>query len=183
MTPRSELALAVGLTVSGAVLLLLAAGQPWARVLVPPAPPLPGHTTAVTGRVLVPVVPAAGLLGLAAVTALWATRGGLRRALGAAVLVGGLAVAVTVARSAAAEDATILARASAPGAGQVTVTRTGWPVAGVAGGLLIATAGALTVVRGGRWPGLGSRHERVPRAADRDRDLWDALDRGEDPTL
>ncbi len=53
------------------------------------------------------------------------------------------------------------------------------------GGLAVAAAGALTVVRGKEWPGLAARYDRPSRPAGKpqtDAQVWDALDRGDDPT-
>lgn len=53
-------------------------------------------------------------------------------------------------------------------------------VASLPRGALLAAAGVLVAVRGPRWPALGAKYEAP--AAPTDRDAWDALDRGEDPT-
>jgi hypothetical protein len=54
------------------------------------------------------------------------------------------------------------------------------------GGVLVAAAGLVTVLHGGRWPVMAARYDRsaptatrTPRAGD----AWAALDRGEDPTI
>jgi hypothetical protein len=66
-------------------------------------------------------------------------------------------------------------------AGSIVRASFGWPLLCTVGGVLVAAAGVFTVVRGSRWPGMGSRYERrgTPRE---DVPLWDALDRGDDPT-
>ena len=63
-----------------------------------------------------------------------------------------------------------------------------WWLLAALGGLVVMIGGAWTVLRGATWAGLGSRYERT-RPADRDGEdavnpvsVWDALDRGEDPT-
>ncbi|WP_162795411.1 Trp biosynthesis-associated membrane protein, partial [Nonomuraea lactucae] len=61
-----------------------------------------------------------------------------------------------------------------------------WPALSGLGAALMAAAGVIAVVRGGRWAGMSDRYERDaagrrPRATG-DRALWDALDRGDDPT-
>jgi hypothetical protein len=69
-------------------------------------------------------------------------------------------------------------------AGALTVIG-GWPVLTAAGGLAVAAVGALTIARGGRWPAMGARYERPAQRgqpAARPEQLWEALDRGEDPT-
>jgi hypothetical protein len=62
---------------------------------------------------------------------------------------------------------------------------TGWVVATLAGGVLLALVGALVVVRGGDWAGLGSSYDApgaAPEPPVTDKAVWDALDRGDDPT-
>ena len=64
-----------------------------------------------------------------------------------------------------------------------------WPYACAAGGLLLAAAGALVAARGRRWAALSQRYdapavrEQAPPTPERaERELWESLDRGEDPT-
>jgi len=62
-----------------------------------------------------------------------------------------------------------------------------WPALAIVGGLVVAATGALTVKAAGSWPSMGARYERpvhqqVPKKSESKADLWDALDRGEDPT-
>jgi uncharacterized membrane protein (TIGR02234 family) len=85
----------------------------------------------------------------------------------------------------------------------VHVTATAWPWAAMAGGLLLLLAGLLALRYGSRWPAMSSRYDRPPRLRggapaasggpaagrkrapvdpDRPESLWQALDRGEDPT-
>jgi uncharacterized membrane protein (TIGR02234 family) len=67
-----------------------------------------------------------------------------------------------------------------------------WPALCGVGGALICYAGVGALLRGASWPALGSRYERpaaepveyVERGGPSRSDvaMWDALDRGEDPT-
>jgi hypothetical protein len=61
-----------------------------------------------------------------------------------------------------------------------------WWIPSLAGGVLLAAAGLLTVVRGRRWPGMSARYDRPgtapPPAGDDPASMWKALDRGDDPT-
>ncbi len=83
-----------------------------------------------------------------------------------------------------------------PATGDVALTA--WPAVCLFGGLLVLAAGGLVLVRGPRWRSLDARYE-APGAATRaatpaatadpdvgsppaERALWEALDRGEDPT-
>lgn len=168
-TPARRLALTVGLLAVGAVLVLVAAGQEW----VPAAAvgPLSTRVAGRSGADLLPWLPAAGWVALAGAGATVAARGWLRRLL--AVMLAGAGATTAV------------------GAGWAVTTADaawGWPVATAVGGLLVAGAAAVCAVRGAGWPGLGARYERrdgsgsAKAAAGRPDQLWDALDRGEDPT-
>lgn len=162
MSTRRELAVAVVLCAAGAVAVLLAARQTWAVALVQRPPPLPELRDAQTGGDLRPWLPALGWVALAGGGALLAVRGVARRVLGGLLVLAGAAV----------------------GAGALSVGG-GWPLLAAAGGLAVAAAGAVTIIRGGRWPSMGARYERPARARRQPGDparLWQALDRGEDPT-
>jgi hypothetical protein len=156
MSARREISIAVLLSAAGAGLALFAATRTWWVEVVPRPAPLPATRTAHDGGDL---LPALALVGLAGAGALVATKGRARRWLGVLLLLNGAGVA--------AGGAVGLADA------------TGWPLACVAGGVLLAAGGAFAAVRGARWPSLGTRYERAPVATSD----WDALDRGEDPTL
>ncbi|MGC9667394.1 Trp biosynthesis-associated membrane protein [Planosporangium sp. 12N6] len=159
--------LAVLTCAAGAGLALFAVGRTWARVTVVRAAPLPPLHEAKTGSALLPWLPALALVALAGAGALLATRGLLRTAVGVLLVGSGLGLAVgAVARL---------------GAGASPV----WPLATVLGGLLVAGAGGLAVARGRQWPGMAARYERPARVsgpARSEAQIWDALDRGEDPT-
>ncbi|HEX6756246.1 MAG TPA: Trp biosynthesis-associated membrane protein, partial [Mycobacteriales bacterium] len=68
---------------AGGGLALLAAGRPWLRLAAPRRPPLPDVALTLTGRDLEPLVPALGVVGLAGVVGLLATRRWGRLAVGA----------------------------------------------------------------------------------------------------
>ena len=163
MSPGRELTAAALLCGGGAALALLAAGQPWAD---PPGSLGGDGSSGATGAALAPIVPAASVGALTSLGAVVATRGRGRIAVGALLALLGLAVAAGAAT--AGGDV---------GGGEF------WRFLAVAGGVSQAAAGAWTAVRGGPWPGLGAR--RHPAAHDeRQRGgMWEALDRGEDPTL
>jgi len=55
--------------------------------------------------------------------------------------------------------------------------------------VIVIVAGALIALRGGHWAAMSARYERPTAEPDPERDrlladrsLWNALDRGEDPT-
>jgi hypothetical protein len=149
---------------AGAGLALFAATRTWAVDVTVRPEPLPPTRTAQTGGDLLPWLPALALVGLAGAGAVIALRGRARQWLGVLLLVVGVVVAA--------------------GGGYGLTEATGWPLACTAGGLLLAAGGALTAARGRLWPSLGARYERAARpAGDGPTAAWDALDRGEDPTL
>jgi uncharacterized membrane protein (TIGR02234 family) len=67
-----------------------------------------------------------------------------------------------------------------------------WPVLAMLGALFIGYGGSQAVFRSGGWPAMGTRYERpISTRVDQpqhtgpsrsDVAMWDALDRGEDPT-
>ncbi|WFE41401.1 Trp biosynthesis-associated membrane protein [Micromonospora sp. WMMD998] len=173
---RRELAYALLLCLAGAGLAAWAATRTWSVEPTTRGALPPGERTR-TGAELLPWVPALAYVGLAGGGAVLATRGRLRRLLGALLAAVGLAVTV----------------GGGVGVGEPGVSRH-WPALVLAGGLALAVGGALTGWRGGGWPAMGARYERRPGStgpADADRpavergtrDAWDALDRGEDPTV
>ncbi|RBY74486.1 TIGR02234 family membrane protein [Geodermatophilus sp. TF02-6] len=194
---RREPSAAVAGTAAAGGLALSTGGQTWVTATAQRPAPLPPVTDQLTGGALAPLVPASGLLLLAAAVALVAVRGAGRVAVGllAAVAGGvlgwsGLRPLVTDLHVAAPG---VLGGAT-PGSTLDTRVHAGWPVLALIAGVLAVAAGLLTVLRGRAWPGLGRRHERPagtasaaaparPRTGeDRALEAWRALDRGEDPT-
>jgi uncharacterized membrane protein (TIGR02234 family) len=58
-----------------------------------------------------------------------------------------------------------------------------WPYVALAGATLLTAAGALAVVRGRGWGAMSARYDApVGDRPVNESSLWDALDRGEDPT-
>jgi uncharacterized membrane protein (TIGR02234 family) len=185
MSGRRGLLLALGCCLLGSVIVLVAAGRPWvdAAGAVELAA---GLAVRVTGRTVAAAVPALGLVALGGTVGLVATRGRLRSLVGGLVtLVGGwtcwLAINVVADPDAAARSA---GGTGAVAAGSADVT--GWAWAAAVGGLLVAVAGLLAVVRGRSWPAMSARYDRPtptqrsgvpPEVA-----IWEALDRGDDPT-
>ncbi|MGC4895941.1 Trp biosynthesis-associated membrane protein [Micromonospora sp. DT31] len=174
---RRELAYTLLLCLAGAGLAAWAVTRTWsveptARGSLPP-----GQQDR-TGAELLPWVSALAYVGLAGVGVLLATRGRLRRLLGVLLAAVGLAVAA----------------GGGVGLAETGVSRQ-WPALVLLGGLALAAGGVYTVLRGDGWPAMGARYERRPGdagTADADRrpavergnrDAWDALDRGEDPTV
>ncbi|TMR89508.1 Trp biosynthesis-associated membrane protein [Nonomuraea basaltis] len=170
-------------TVLGCLLVLLAAGRTWARVAEAAA-------QAPAGGDLSPVLTPVALAGLAGVVAVLATKGAGRRAVGGLLALCGAGAAAGT--WAALDDTAVtgwLAEHNAlrGAAGLAYEIAPLWPVVAAAGAALMIAGGAFAIVRGGRWTGMSARYERSAgdggaARADDDKALWDALDRGDDPT-
>ncbi|SDY20481.1 trp region conserved hypothetical membrane protein [Geodermatophilus africanus] len=194
MSDRREMAAAVvGLAAAGG-LALSTGGQTWLTATVARPEPLPPVTEQLTGSALAPLVPAGGLVLLAAAVALVAVRGGGRVLVGLLAAVAGGVLGWSGLRTVGTDGGAAAAGVVGSGTPAGTVTAevsAGWPLLALLAGLLAVAAGLLTVLRGRSWPGMGRRYERTAAApaaprprTDEDRalDAWRALDRGEDPT-
>lgn len=183
MSPRRQYALALGLLLLGALLVLVAAGRPWASAEVATTT---GSTAARTLRVhgsdVSGALPALAVLALAGIAGVVATRGRVRQAVGVLLVLAGAGVVVVTLTSSlgAALDEAARTASGVTSARASDASTTAWRWAALLGGVLVATAGALTVAGGRRWPALGGRYER---RVDPALDAWAALDRGIDPTL
>jgi uncharacterized membrane protein (TIGR02234 family) len=190
VSARRELAGAVVAAVVAGGLALIASGQDWARVTAERRPPLPPLTGVLGGGDAAPLVPATGLVLLAAAVAVLAVSGLARAAVGLLMVVAGAALAWSGVRAVAGgvvdRSTELPGIGRVPGPVTVEVTTT-WPALAIAAGLLGVLAGLVVVLRGRNWPGMGRRYERDAPAAprtdeDRAQAAWRALDRGEDPT-
>lgn len=189
---RRELGLAVGGAVLAGALALVSGAQAWATVTADRRSPLPPVQAVVSGSDVAPLVPAAGLVLLAAAVALLAVRGVGRLVVGLLVAVAGGALAWSAVRALA--GAVDRAARELPGLDRVTSSEVavGWPVLCLVASLVAVAAGLLVVLRGRSWPGMGRKYERsavanAPSSAamsddERAQAAWKALDRGEDPT-
>lgn len=191
MNQKRQVALVVLGCLAGAGLALFAATRTWVVEVVARPAPLPPHRTPHSGAQLLAWLPALAVAALAGSGALLATRRAGRTVIGVLLAVSGLGVAIGGGYGLVAVDGVSPA----------------WPALCVLGGLVVAAAGALAVSRGRSWTGLGSRYDRPQRTHHRPsprqepvsglgpplppesgsprmsgKDLWDALDRGEDPT-
>jgi hypothetical protein len=147
----------------GALALWGASGLTWATESV--ERPGAGVTTiARSGSDLAPGLVPLAVLCAAAVAAVVALSGWVRRVLGGVVLAAGL------------------------GAGWFTIAAGGGlaPRAlALVGTLLVLAAGVLLLVRGPSMPRLGGSYQTpsaAKRTKDPDKDMWHALERGDDPT-
>jgi uncharacterized membrane protein (TIGR02234 family) len=199
VTPRRELLLAVGLCALGALLVLLGVGRTWVVLEDRGGLTLQELHRSVSGVSIAPGLRALGWVALAGVLALVATRRVGRVVTGVVLAVvgaAGVAVAVTHLR-----QAHLLAEAgralhacatngplcSHPSGVQLPtlVAHTAPVWLCLLGAVLVTLAGLLTAVRGSRWSGLGSSYEAPGAAVPEpvtDKGVWDALDRGDDPT-
>jgi uncharacterized membrane protein (TIGR02234 family) len=177
--PRRALTIAVASCALGAALALLAATRTWTVVITPRPAPAAALRTARTGSDLEPWLTALALVALAGAGALLATRGRSRAAVGAMLVLSGIGVLA----------------GGVDGLATFAHVTVAWPVLAVVASVFIGYGGGLAAVRGRRWPAMGSRYERprAPRTPAEDQPqyigpsasdvaMWDALDRGEDPT-
>jgi uncharacterized membrane protein (TIGR02234 family) len=191
---RRELAGAVGSCALGGGLVLGAAGRTWLRVSAQRRSPLADVTLSLSGRTLAPLVAGLGIVGLAGVVGLLATRRWGRAVVAALLALSGLAVVVASLRWVGAPGAAtardLLEDADRAGglAANPVITATAhpaWPLLAAAGGLLLAAGGVLALLRHRSWPTMSARYE-TPAARERrprtDAAVWDALSRGDDPT-
>lgn len=188
---RRELTAVVLTAFLGGVLAWAAAGRPWATATIGAAPNT--VKVAATGDDLSAGVTALGLTALAGALALVATRRTARRLVGVLLVAAGAGAAVYAfgERGASHAGRVLADKAGAKGiaSGTVDPHLAPWWALAAFGGVLVALAGLVAVVRGAAWPGMSSRYENAAakgaaRGADTGsaKDLWDALDRGEDPT-
>lgn len=162
-----------GLVVGGA-LLLLAGSRPWAHHLAGGGAGPRVSRGAQDGAAS--LATACGLLFLAAVGGVVASRGAARRIVGWLVGLMSLAVVVTsVAHRPSGPDGTLIAL------GNVTTRGSAWPYLAIVGGLFTAGSGVLIATRGANWPAMGGRYESGPPEP-KPHDVWSAMDRGVDPT-
>ena len=199
--PRRELRLAVLLCLVGAGLLLLATSRVWVSFADSQQLTTSAVRTQVHGTLVAPGARALGLVALAGVVALAATRRLGRVLIGALVLLAGVGTVVVLANVLAAglADTALLAqqvREQTGGSSSGVVatrsvsalrTRPAWPVVGIGGGVLVTASGLLVAVRGRRWATLSQAYQVPAARADKpepagDKAVWDALDSGDDPT-
>ncbi|MCX4749667.1 TIGR02234 family membrane protein [Kitasatospora sp. NBC_01287] len=186
---RRSLALMLLLTVGGAGLVLLAAGRTWTQGQVK------GLALSASGSEVSGLPGALALVGLASAVAIFAVRGAGRYAVGALVTLAGLGAALAAgfgAVDSGAVDGEAAKKLGLLGTTAERVSHTAWPWVALLGGLLLAAAGLLTLLRGRAWPSMGSRYDapvakksaaaKPAGAVSSPAELWKALDRGEDPT-
>jgi uncharacterized membrane protein (TIGR02234 family) len=177
---------------------IVAYGATWVTATVPvfaggggDGTTAPTRVEQLTGSMLFGFGAAAGWLALASVAGIIATRSWLRVGVGVVAVVAGAAAGVPAVGF-------ILSRAplieQALDTDQIISSESNaWWLVAVAGGLAVMAAGLFTAVYGRAWPTLSARYDRAPSRSETatptgdgvlsgSLELWDALDRGEDPT-
>ena len=145
----------------GAALLLLAAGRVWATATTGGGG-MPTVVVTLDGRAVAPVAAGAGLLLLAGIVGIVATRGVGRIVVGAILLLAALAATVSALQFGIGGPGT--ARSKVVESGEtLQLTGSMWWLVALIGALLAAGAAVTTLLRGGRWPGMGSRYHRRRR--------------------
>lgn len=184
MTGRRGLTTAALICLAGGALMLFAVGRAWVSFQVA-EPGLASLAGRASGHDVASIVFGLGLVGLAGTAALPATRGRVRGVVGVLLIAAAVATVVAVVLVAADPSGLLEPVATRQvghaGARVSDVHLSGWPWAALAGGLLVAAAGAFTIWFGRSWPAMGRRYDRRPRPTG-ELDMWDAIDRGEDPT-
>ena len=189
---RRAFAAALLLDLIGAGLALLVSTRTWQSVSIERAGLLPVRLH-LSGRAVDGAVTALAVAALAAVVAVVATRGLLRTAAGVLVALVGSAM---VWRSFAASSAISAGRARSIAAqrhravvgGRIHVEVTSaWAWTSALAGLFVLAAGVWVALRGRQWVAMSARYEAPPiddetARARKDLSMWNALDRGDDPT-
>jgi len=195
---RRPLLVALTACAAGAGLALAAAQPTWLRITVPRTRPLADTTVPIPGHTLIPLVPALAIVGLTAVVGLLAVRGRVRTVVAAVVALAGLALLVAalahVGAPSPSRTAELLTdQGPLPGRDPTRPVTAGpvpaWPLLTALGALALAAAGTRTALYGSRWTALSTRYDAAAARATpataptpTTATLWDALDRGDDPT-
>lgn len=173
---------------------LLVALRTWQTVITPRPAPSRDDVLHLSGRTVDGAPTALALVALAGVVAVLATRGVARRGVGAVLAVVGAGLvwrAVASTGAIGTRRARDLVTAHHPTVNAAAVvprieTSALWPALTAACGVLVLLAGALIVWRGHTWQVMSARYEAPADAQQQQAKaataLWNALDRGEDPT-
>lgn len=179
MSTRRAQPVSVVACLAGAGLALYAVTRVWS-VRVEQRTGLSDLRAEQTGAESQPWLIGLALVALAGAGALLATRGRVRRGLGVLLTLIGVGIAA----------GGVLARVTLD-AGDAGAAAAIWPVVSVLAGAVVAAGGVLAARHGHLWSAMSARYERggVPSgsapaapAPEDNRSLWDALDRGDDPT-
>lgn len=187
MTGKRQYSYALLAGAAGAVVVLFAVREQWAQAVFSPPKPLTSEVVNVSGTDLVPVAGGLGLAALAALVGVIATRGWVRRAVGALLALFGAGAGAAVLTR--VSDQTVLSvavgKVASPGSaalsgaagsttggssggsalvltgdnGHAIMTGAPWQAAVIIGALLIFAAGVATALRGQDWPVMSARYD------------------------
>ncbi|BEP15530.1 hypothetical protein acdb102_38410 [Acidothermaceae bacterium B102] len=165
---RRELTLTVLLCALGALVELLAVGRAWVTATTS----VHGH--AYTGNDLASAVRPLAFVALAGTAALLATKRWGRVAVGALLVASAVGMIIAI------------AHASDPSVSGTIHHHPGWRVVAFIAAVPVLVAGLAAAARGNRWSVMSSRYDAPgavrEKVQDPDVALWEALDRGDDPT-
>ena len=199
MNPRVQFGLALAAQLVGAGGALLVSTRAW-QTITTAREGLAPDVLPVSGRTLDNAPVALALVALAGVVAILATQRTARRVIGGLVALAGAGLAwrsATALPAVSPARARSLVRAKHP---RVTLsdsvvphvtTHAVWGAVSILAALVVVLAGVAIAVFGGRWAAMSARYERPAPAPQQDpereriiadRSMWNALDRGEDPT-
>lgn len=175
----------VTMTAVAGVLLLFASGRTWGAATVGAAGAARQHVS-VSGHDVAPALSAIGLALLAMSVALLAARGPLRRIGGVIVVAIGAAALSGAFRARNDVGHKLALRVFASSARTIGGSRPAWWLVVVVAGALAVIAGAAATIGAGQRGGLDARYD-APSAPSKDAevpaDAWDAIERGQDPTV
>ncbi len=183
MSSRSEYATVLAILAAAALVGYLAAGAAWATAWLED---LARTAESATGRDLFPAAGVIPLLALGGLVGIVATRGLARTIVGGFLVAAGALSAIWIIGS----DALTEWRNEPVRAAGITETHA-WPIAAtMLAAAAVVAVGVWTMLHGSRWPTMGSRYERAARTDGRTgsspttpQATWDAIDRGDDPTV
>ncbi|MEO3858294.1 Trp biosynthesis-associated membrane protein [Acrocarpospora sp. B8E8] len=169
---RRVISLWLAVCAAGSGLTLLAASRDWAVLTFDVTAPNLPTLTLTGGEVAASLTPVA-LAALAGSVAVLAARGVWRAVLAGLIALCGAAIVLASLRA--------WGDIAPEGSAAATAELTPWPLIAVAGGGLLILSGLYATLRATRWasPARGSR---TPMRPSGERELWDALDAGLDPT-
>lgn len=165
-----------------------ASSRAWLHVTAVRQPPFGPETLDVTGRHWFSFLTILSFAAVAAGVLILVVRGLGRRFFGVMLVLIGAGLAVPGVAGKNVPDESHLRDLIPENVGGTALSLTGhvvlaWSMIVLGCGLVIALAGALTVVQGGEWDEALSRRYERPADGDRTDDAWRTLDRGDDPTL
>ncbi len=199
MNPRREYAITIAVLIVAAIGMIVAYGATWITATVPVfrGEVTPTRLVSLTGSMLIGSGAAAGWVAAACAAGIVATRTWGRTAIGILAALAGAAAGIPAVTFILSRGP--LVTDALAGDEALEVSGNAWWAIAALSGLAGMVAGAITAVRGRNWPSLSARYERPTggtptqeRIAGVESDtnrtntsaitMWDALDRGEDPT-